>query len=542
MSKFSDFSSIKLYTYILNSMLIFKVNFRGDLLMELLNQIKKNAVLFPDRVAFQSRNGCLTYSELISKSESLAIWISEKERSKTPIIVYGNMQPEMIICFLAAVQSGHPYVPIDESVPFERVKQIIEKSGAKMAFVSPAFSLDFSLEIFSFEELDQLVSSISALSVEKLRPVKGNDTFYIIFTSGSTGAPKGVEVSMNNLFSFVNWIADDFSIGKNKTFLNQAPFSFDLSVMDLYPSLATGGTLVALDKDLLASLKDLFPYLMEGKLNVWTSTPSFMEICLMNKSFDAHTLPTLETFLFCGEILPSGTAKELRKRFPDAKIFNTYGPTEATVAITYIEITDEILEEYLTLPIGYAKGETKISLLNEEGIEAENGEIIISGSSVANGYLNDSEKTAAVFFEKGQDRTYRTGDVGTFKNGMLFYNGRKDFQIKLHGYRIELEDIEMNLREVDLIESVIVVPVFKDSIINELVAVVVTRDHDFKKEFQLTSFIKKQLAERMPTYMIPRKFVYWEMLPMTNNGKIDRNLIAAQIQPLQLMKEGHNNG
>ncbi|MDF2536047.1 MAG: dltA [Bacillales bacterium] len=510
--------------------------------MELLNQIKQNAVIFPDKVAFQSRNGCLTYSELLSKSEALAIWISERESSKRPIIVYGNMQPEMVICFLAAALSGHPYVPIDESIPVERVKQIIEKSGAKMAFVSPIFSLDCSLEIFLFEELDRLVSSVSYSGAKKLFPIEGNDTFYIIFTSGSTGAPKGVEVSANNLDSFVKWIVDDFSIGKNKTFLNQPPFSFDLSVMDLYPSLATGGTLIALDKDLLASMKDLFPYLIEGKLNVWTSTPSFIEICLMNKSFNAHALPTLETFLFCGEIMPSGTAKELRKRFPDAKIFNTYGPTEATVAITYIEITDEILGKYPTLPIGYAKRDTQIFLVDEEGIEAENGEIIITGSSVANGYLNDSEKTAAVFFDKGQDRAYRTGDVGTFKNGMLFYHGRKDFQIKLHGYRIELEDIEANLREVDLIENGIVVPVFKDNAITELVAVVVARDHDFKKEFQLTSFIKKQLSERMPTYMIPRRFVYWKMLPMTNNGKIDRKLISAQMQPLQPMKEGYTHG
>lgn len=498
--------------------------------MKLLRKIEENSKLFPDRIAFRSRYGEISYKKLIENSKVLAHWISEQEKmgtvSNNPIVVYGHMQPEMLICFLACVYAGKSYIPIDESVPTSRVQQIIQKSESKLMFGSEKLEIDSTIQFVPFLQIENIFSSIEN-NINK--SVSNNDVFYTIFTSGSTGMPKGVQITANCLDSFVDWMSNDFNLTNEEVFLNQAPFSFDLSVMDLYPALALGGTIYAVDKDLLSSMKDLFNYLIKGQLTVWTSTPSFMEICLMNPDFNQVQLPKLKTFLFCGETLPHGTASQLRNRFPNAKIFNTYGPTEATVAITSIEVTDDVLEKYPVLPIGKVKSDSRIVLLDENGKEAETGEITIVGPSVAKGYLNDPDKTSTVFFQYSNETAYRTGDIGSFNDKMLFYHGRKDFQIKLHGYRIELEEIEANMRIEPLIENAVVIPKIVNGACTELIAVTVIKENNFEKEFQLTSYLKKNLAERMPAYMIPRRFVYRTQLPMTNNGKVDRKNIAETV-------------
>ncbi|MBD5071801.1 AMP-binding protein, partial [Xanthomonas citri pv. citri] len=170
-------------------------------------------------------------------------------------------------------------------------------------------------------------------SVSQDQWVKEHETFYIIYTSGSTGNPKGVQISAANLQSFTDWICADFPVSGGKIFLNQAPFSFDLSVMDLYPCLQSGGTLHCVTKDAVNKPKVLFEELKKSGLNVWTSTPSFVQMCLMDPGFSQDLLPHADTFMFCGEVLPVSVAKALLERFPKAKIFNTYGPTEATVAV-----------------------------------------------------------------------------------------------------------------------------------------------------------------------------------------------------------------
>ncbi len=495
--------------------------------MNVLASIIENASKYPDRLAFVSRSGQLTYKELVNQARHLASWLIENHSKEIPVAVYGHMQPEMLVCFMACVLSGRAYVPIDESTPIERVKQILTKSETKLLFCSTELN-EVEIQQVDFEEMKQIAANSSSLA--ELQCVSGDDVFYIIFTSGSTGMPKGVQVTADNLDSFVNWMVTDYLLKPEQVFLNQAPFSFDLSVMDLYPSLAVGGTIYAVDKDLIANPKDLYPYLAKGKLNVWVSTPSFMEMVLLNKELNENMLPEMETFLFCGETLPHQTAVALRERFPKAKVINTFGPTEATVAVTGIDIDDHVLSTYEVLPIGYCKKDCRILILDENGKEAETGEIVIVGNSVSKGYFNDQDKTEAVFYEIEGKRAYRTGDKGTSKEGLLFYHGRLDFQIKLHGYRMELEDIEASLKKIDLIQNVVVVPIMKENVCQFLTAVTVVGEHQFEKEFQLTSHIKKQLANYMPAYMIPRQFVYREQLSMTNNGKVDRKQIATEVQ------------
>jgi D-alanine--poly(phosphoribitol) ligase subunit 1 len=171
------------------------------------------------------------------------------------------------------------------------------------------------------------------------RRVEGDDPFYVIFTSGSTGEPKGVVITLANLTAFVDWMLGEQRFAEStETFLNQAPFSFDLSVMDLYLSLVTGGTLFSVNKDDIANLKSLYEKFTRSEITTWVSTPSFAQMCLIERGFQQAMLPRLRRFLFCGETLAPETAAQLLDRFPEAEVWNTYGPTEATVATSSIRI------------------------------------------------------------------------------------------------------------------------------------------------------------------------------------------------------------
>ncbi|MFJ5965510.1 D-alanine--poly(phosphoribitol) ligase subunit DltA [Bacillus sp. NPDC093026] len=499
--------------------------------MKLLQTIHEYQQTKSTQPAFISQNASITYDELWRLSDQMAGAIDEIASDNAPVIVYGHMEPEMLISFLGSVKTGRPYIPVDISIPVERIVSIIESSKASLLICANEHT-DLGLE-----EHIQVKSASALLSLRKEAPpssqwVQGDDVFYIIYTSGSTGKPKGVQVTANNLESFTQWMCKDFPLGEGRTFLNQAPFSFDLSVMDVYPSLQSGGTLYCLVKDLVNRPKDMFEALGQSDVEVWTSTPSFVQMCLMDPSFTGELLPKLKVFLFCGEALPVSVASALIERFPQAQVFNTYGPTEATVAITSIEVTKDLLDQHDSLPVGYAKSDTDIVILDEKGqtlSDGEKGEIVIVGPSVSKGYLGEQALTDKVFFEYEGRPAYRTGDAGVKQDGLISCHGRLDYQIKLHGYRMELEEIEYHVSQTTYVNACVIVPFQPNGYVEYLIAAIVPTEHSFEKEFQLTSAIKKEMAGSLPAYMIPRKFVYLEQLYMTPNGKVDRKRIAKEV-------------
>jgi D-alanine--poly(phosphoribitol) ligase subunit 1 len=322
-------------------------------------------------------------------------------------------------------------------------------------------------------------------------------------------------------------------VHSRETFLNQAPFSFDLSVMDVYLSLATAGTLFSLERGQIANLKDLYIALRKSAVTTWVSTPTFAQICLVERGFKQAMLPQLRRFLFCGETLAPETASQLLDRFPEAEVWNTYGPTEATVACASVKITREVLALYSPLPIGAPMPGAKIFIANENRQPlppGQRGEIIIAGTNVSPGYLGQPDFTAAAFFHVENLRAYRTGDWGLMQNGLLFFDGRMDRQVKVSGHRIELGDVEENLRAVPTVSDAVVLPVMQKGVDESLDALVVVARRVLESEFETGMRLRAQLAERLPAYMLPRRIFFYDALPMTANGKIDRRKLAESVE------------
>jgi D-alanine--poly(phosphoribitol) ligase subunit 1 len=470
------------------------------------------------RLAHVSGDRTMTYGELSAKSDAVAAWLdSQLGEKRVPVAVHGHKEPEMLAAFLGAVKSGRPYIPIDFSTPQQRMERIVEIAGAG-AVLTP-----------------EKVAEISAAGPVKYhrKPLQKDDPFYIIFTSGSTGEPKGVVITLGNLEHFVAWMTGAYPFRQEgEVFLNQAPFTFDLSVQDIYVSLATGNTLFSLTKDHVANLRSLFETLRKCDVTIWTSTPSFAQMCMIERGFNSEMMPHVRSFFFCGETLAPETASQLLERFPRAAVWNTYGPTEATVAVTIVPITREALAQWNPLPVGRVMPGTQVIIRGENGSPVppgERGEIVIAGPNVSPGYLGRPDLTEKAFYMIDKVRAYRTGDWGRDREGMIFCEGRMDSQIKLHGYRIELGDLEANLRALPEIADAVVLPVNKGGKIDSLTAFVVLSGAKQGSDFEQSAKLKTQLGERLPAYMVPRKFHFLDSFPMNSNGKADRKKLAEML-------------
>lgn len=489
--------------------------------MNIVKQIDSIAKKFPNRVAYDYLGQENTYQNLKDYSDSLASHLDQMDlTADSPIMVYADQTFFSIAAFLAVAKTGHAYIPVDQHSPNERLEMIneIANPGAIIAVNELPIELP-GKTIITPTQLKEIF--MHQQEYEVTHPVSGDQNFYIIFTSGTTGQPKGVQISHDNLRSFVDWMLSDFYDERPLVTLAQAAYSFDLSVMDLYPTLLRGGKLAALPKEVTDNFKELFQQLPKLGMNIWVSTPSFVEICLLDRNFNHENYPNLDTFLFCGEELTHKTAALLKERFPIARVINTYGPTEATVAITSIEITPEILAKYDRLPIGYPQKDVTVEIkqLDEDD---QNGEIIIGGIPVSKGYINNPEKTKVAFFDDPKHK-YRSGDLGFLnEEGLLFYRGRTDFQIKLNGYRIELEDINFHLNHQAQIKQGVAIPKYdRQHRVKSLIAYVVLNDDQTESETDLTLKLKEQLESEMMSYMVPQRFIYQKQLPLSPNGKVD---------------------
>ena len=495
--------------------------------MKILESIEKFS--HENRIAAILDNESLSYKELNEQSESFAAYLLNNFKDKKPVLIYGNKEHLFLCLMMGALKAGRAYIPVDISFPVDRVKQIVIESGVDI--IINLTDTDLGIEgVFNTEYIKAKMKEFENISVEKSNHVKDDENAYILFTSGSTGKPKGVQISSNNLDSFVNWFKELSKTQDNEgLIMNAVSYSFDLSVTPLYIGLCSGKTLYSIPKSKMEDFKLMFDAVYESDVNTWVSTPSFCDILLKDENYNEKTMPNLEKFIFSGEVLAKKTAEELKNRFPNAMIINGYGPTEGTVFISASIIDDSMLKDERAFHVGCPMSTTTVRIVDENGNdvkEREKGELIITGDSISKGYLNNEEMNKKSFFKINENgkiiNGYRTGDIGYFDNGVIHFCGRADFQIKLYGYRIELEDIENNIRKVSNVKNVVVVPIVKDGVINNLMAYITLKENNGLTSLKNSIAIKNELKNLIPSYMIPRTIKIIDDFPRNTSGKIDR--------------------
>lgn len=472
-----------------------------------------------DKLAVIGRGRSFTWSELqVAVSALVQELRNLKIPAGHPVVIRGEKEAEFIVSILACMICELPYVPLDRVFPSERVSKIQGILGSRVLLqCGPQENLKFQIEI-AVQSLQTKASSGELKGQRSADPLT-----YVIFTSGSTGEPKGVEITRANVLDFLTWIqSDDYSFGENDVFINQCSFSFDVSFFDLLASLQNGATLILNAPDQIKNPNEFAGRLAPLKPTVWVSTPSFLSLALLNRDFNAQVLPGLKKFYLAGETLHHSLVKRTHDKFPEGKVFNAYGPTEATVIVTLVEVDRALMQKYpAAMPIGFVKSTNKIELLNSFEQDGNTvGELVIIGENVARGYFGRPDLTEQKFTKVDGRPAYRTGDHGYYKDGLLFFIGRIDNQIKLHGFRIEIDEIDSHIMNLSGVELSVTVPLTRDGDVKKLVAFVklkaLVADEVFLKE------VRPHLEKRVPAYMIPAAFKIVDDFPYGASHKVDK--------------------
>jgi D-alanine--poly(phosphoribitol) ligase subunit 1 len=479
----------------------------------------------------------LTYAQLFSAASDLAVVLRARVPLGSAIGILAQRSTTAYVGILAAVLCGRPYVPINMKFPYGR-QLAMATIGRCAAFISDAKSRQ------RHEELDRARGSVGPMITDDAifseRPLPadferrlldgGEAIAYIMFTSGTTGTPKGVAVHRENLRSYLAAAKAVAPIPMGARCTQLFDLSFDLSVHDMFRTWSSGGCLYVMDDE---DTIDPVGFAQRHELECWFSVPSVIAMAKRRNRLAPGSLPTLRLSLFCGEPLPTSLADEWAEAAPNSRILNFYGPTEATIAITAHEYSraDRSEGRPSTVPLGRAFQDCAAVVMGVNGspVEADEiGELWLGGAQISDGYINNDEENKNKFVEQaipGQpyQRWYRTGDlVRCDRTHGLLFHGRIDDQIKIQGYRAELLDVEEALRHASGVAEVAAVawPISETGAAEGVVGFVCRAEASQKE-------IIAGCRARLPSYMVPRKIVFIESLPLNSNGKVDRNALRA---------------
>ncbi len=488
----------------------------------ILEYLEHTKDVYPHKTAFSTGTESMSFSELYNSSRTVGGFLSSRGFYGKPIAVMMEKHPKTLAAFFGIIYAGCFYVCIDGSMPLSRIEAIMEKlqpcalicdgknqSAAKQLKIDNLFLYDETAD-YGFTDTD----------CDKLAYIRqqqsSTDPIYVVFTSGSTGTPKGVVACHRSVIDYTETLCEALEFTSETVFANQTPLFFDAPLKEIMPTLKLGATTYFPKKMLFSFPVKLIEYLDEYKINTICWVVSALEQISSLKALDKYVPKYITKVAFGSELFHKSEYNAWRAALPNAEFFNLYGPTEATGMSCYWRVNRELAYDE-PIPIGRPFDNTQILLLDDDGKEAEQGEICIKGTCLTMGYYNDPEKTAEVFVQNPLNTAYpeliyKTGDLGRRnEHGELVFISRKDSQIKHMGHRIELGEIESHALKCEGVARACCV---YDSI-GRRIALYYVGTIDEKA-------LDGALRGYLPRYMQPAIIERLAALPTTANGKMDR--------------------
>ncbi|SBW03775.1 Amino acid adenylation domain-containing protein [uncultured delta proteobacterium] len=509
-------------------------------LVQMTEYLDRTVAAHPDRPAVHDGDSCLTFSALYDRVLSLALQLSEALEGRTGriVAVFLPKSTDSIIVDLAIAYSGNAYMNMDVKSPRQRIHNILSQVQPDLMVThkNTAHSLPplSSLACPLFELDEYSAEPFDAVDRQKAKNLRGScidtDPFCVINTSGSTGTPKAVVLHHLSFIDFTEAVIGEGLVGEAEVVGSLSPLVFDIYSFELCMLMAKGSTIVILPESLAAFPVRLLERMASCKVTFIFWVPTIMVNIANLDLLQSVPLPDLKMIWFAGEVFPTAKCNYWRKHLPDAVFANFYGPIEITLDCLFHVLSREF-QDHEPIPIGKPFRNTAVLVLDADNLpvqEGEEGELCIRGSSLAMGYYNNEEKTAAAFVQNPLNRSYpeiiyRTGDiVAANEFGELVYKGRKDTLIKHGGYRIELGEIEH-------------VAVNTLGLVPNCCAVYSPEARRITLFYEADAPLpEKNLRERLgsvlPRYMVPAAYVHVPQMPRNTNGKIDRLFLRKSLE------------
>ena len=503
----------------------------------------------PDATALVFKGTRLTYGALEEASNRLAwLLIAAGCRPGDRVGLLMPKMPKAIVAMLGVLKADAIYVPMDPASPAARQARVLEVSDFRCILAAGPVerNLGDALTAARLPErptigwLDEGPPAegdpapafrLRDLSCYPATPPacanNDGDVAHILFTSGSTGIPKGVMITHASVVHFLRWASKYFGIAASDRISQHPPLHFDLSTFDIFGTLWAGAELHLVPPELNLLPNKLAQFIREGRLTQWFSAPSVLNLMAKFDVFAQHDFQSLRRVMWCGEAIPTPTLIHWMQRLPHARFTNLYGPTEATIASSYYTVPRCPRDGREQIPIGAACDGEELLILDERLLPVapgDVGDLYIRGAGLSPGYWRDQERTQSAFLPLPggagpRDRIYKTGDLARRgADGLFYFLGRADTQIKSRGYRIELGEIEAALHSLpELLESA-AVGIQSDGFEGWLICCAyVPARRDLSAES-----LRKRLAEQLPGYMLPSRWMRYDAMPKNANGKIDR--------------------
>ncbi len=447
-----------------------------------------------------------TYAALDAHAAAIAGWCDRSTPAGSRIAIHGRKELTAYAGILGILRSGRSYVPLHPDHPPARWRTILERSGVAACVSDPSV----------VDALGEVVGGpmLASWEHEVPGPVREGNEAYVMFTSGSTGGPKGVPVQRSNVAAYLGHMLQHYPFSQEDRFTQLFALTFDLSVHDLFVCWGSGGCLCVPEED---SALRIPSYIATNGITAWFSVPSVAALLRRMRALMPGAFPGLKRSFFCGEALTWDVANAWAEAAPGSTITNLYGPTEATIAITAFEVRTAATRQNGTVPLGRPMGAHDVRLLIADG--GKEGELLLSGPQVTEGYLNEPGTTSAAFIQlPDEDGTwYRTGDrVRMDDDGILHFLGRLDDQVKVLGHRVEPAEVDDVLGPHVPNGTVLTLAMTLNG---------TTRLVTFIDTVMDTVPLMAHLQEQLPQYMIPDRIVVIDGFPTTAHGKIDRKAL-----------------